>query len=362
MKNNMKTTLLVVLSILLTWNVYLTYQLNDVKGKNTVVTEEKVVNKVVTEFETDVVKVVQEVEEKVVSVITEKQGVVAGSGSGILYKNEKGIVHVVTNHHVIDGGSKYVVRFMNGDEIEAELVGSDPYTDLALMKIEAKIDIEPFKFGDSELSNDGEFVIAIGSPLGVEFENSKSFGILSGKNRVVPVDLDGDGQSDWDMVVMQTDAAINPGNSGGALVNMAGELIGINSMKISSSQIEGMGFAIPINEVEPIVKQISEEGKVTYPYLGISAVSIEQMNIFQRNYYKIPEDIASGVFIVEVANGSPAKKAGIKEGDVMIKFNKEKVRTFKDFRRMLYQNKVGETVELELNRFGEKVEVKVTLE
>ena len=362
MKNNTKTTVIVVLSILLTWNVYLTYQLHNVKTGSTSITEEKTIEKVVTEFDTDVVKVVKEVEEKVVSVITEQQGHVAGSGSGILYKNEKGVIHVVTNHHVIDGGSKFVVRFINGEEVEAELVGSDPYTDLALLKMEADIKIEPFKFGDSEVSNVGEFVIAIGSPLGVEFENSKSFGILSGKNRVVPVDIDGDGRSDWDMVVLQTDAAINPGNSGGALVNMAGELIGINSMKISSSQIEGMGFAIPINEVEPIVKQISEHGKVNYPYLGISAVSIEQMNVFQRNYYKIPDDITTGVFIVEIANDSPARKADIKEGDVMTKFNDENVKTFKDFRRMLYQNKIGDTVKLELNRYGEIVEVEVTLE
>ncbi|CAM3712760.1 S1C family serine protease [Erysipelothrix urinaevulpis] len=361
MKNNIKPALILVLSVLLTWNVYLTYQLTTIpKGGNG--NENTTVEKVVTEFETDVVKVVDEVKNKVVSVITEKQGRVAGSGSGIVYKNEKGIVHIVTNHHVIDGGTKHIVRFSDGQEIAAEVLGSDPYTDLALLKVEADLDIKAFKLGDSEKLNVGEFVVAMGSPLGVEFENSTTFGIISGKNRVVPVDLDGDGVSDWDMVVVQTDAAINPGNSGGALVNMAGELIGINSMKISSNKVEGMGFSIPVNEVVPIVEQLAQNGKVVYPQIGISAISIENLNIFQRNYYKIPEDVTSGVFVVELSGNSPAKKAGIKEGDIITKFNKETINTFKDFRRELYKNKPGDKVKLEINRFGEKVDAEVTLQ
>ena len=261
MRDHFKTTFLAVLAVLLTWNVFLTYRLHQVEN-NQQPGENKVIEKVVTSFDTDIVKVVNEVQPKVVSVLTEKGGVVVGSGSGIVYKNEKGIVYVVSNHHVIEGGSSYVVRFVSGEEIEAELIGSDPYTDLALLKVETDLDVKPFKFGDSDASNVGEFVLAVGSPVGIEFENTFTFGILSGKNRVVPVDLDGDGRSDWDMVVMQTDAAINPGNSGGALVNMAIELIGINSLKISSSKIEGMGFAIPINEVEPIIKQIVKKEKL----------------------------------------------------------------------------------------------------
>lgn len=360
MKNNMKSTIIIVLSLLLTWNVYLTYRVVNIDEKPST-GENKVVEKVVTEFETDVVKVVKEVQDKVVSVITEKQGRVLGSGSGIVYKNEKGIVHIVTNHHVIDGGNQHVVRFSNGEEIKAEVLGSDPYTDLALLKVDADLDIKAFNLGDSEKSNVGEFVIAMGSPLGVEFENSTTFGILSGKNRVVPVDLDGDGVSDWDMVVMQTDAAINPGNSGGALVNMAGELIGINSLKISSSQVEGMGFSIPVNEVIPIVKQLAEKGEVAYPNIGISAISIENLNVFQRNYYKIPDGVNAGVFVVEIVKGSPASKAGIKEGDIITKFDDQAITTFKDFRRELYRRSPGEKIKLHIDRYGEEIDIEVTL-
>ena len=361
MKNRMRPGLILVLAVLLTWNVYLTYHIV-IKDDTSQGSDQKVVEKVVTEFDTDVVRVIDDVENKVVSVITEKQGRIIGSGSGIVYKNENGIVHVVTNHHVIDGGTQHIVRFSNGEEIKGEVLGSDVYTDLALIEIEADLEIEAFKLGDSENTNKGEFVVAIGSPLGVEFENSTTFGIVSGKNRVIPVDLDGDGVSDWDMMVMQTDAAINPGNSGGALVNMAGELIGINSLKISSDQIEGMGFSIPVNEVVPIIDQIEKNGKVSYPIIGISAVSIENLNVFQRNYYKIADDVTSGVFVVEVSNGSPAKIAGIQEGDVIHNFEGELITSFKDFRRELYSHSVGDSVKLSLDRFGEDLEIEVTLE
>lgn len=361
MKNNMRPGLIFVLAALLTWNVYLTYRITE-QDKITSNPDQKVVERVVTEFETDVVKVIDEVENKVVSVITEQRGQIIGSGSGIVYRNNEGVVHVVTNHHVIDGGTQHTVRFSNGEEIKGVVLGSDPYTDLALIEVEANLDIEAFELGDSEETNKGEFVVAIGSPLGVEFENSTTFGIVSGKNRVIPVDLDGDGVSDWDMMVMQTDAAINPGNSGGALVNMAGELIGINSLKISSNQVEGMGFSIPVNEVVPIISQIEENGDVSYPIIGISAVSIENLNPFQKNYYKIAENVNSGVFVAEVTNGSPAKTAGILEGDIITKFEDQVINSFKDFRKELYTHSVGDKVKLVLDRYGDEIEVEVTLE
>ena len=359
MNKILHTFFIFILSILLSWNLFLTYEMKTIKSDNK---EQKTVEKVVSNFDTDVVKVVEKVEDKVVSVITYQHGQKIGSGSGVIYKNEKGQVSIITNHHVIASGQEIAVRFMNGKEVKADLIGSDSYSDLALLQVEADIETTPFDFGDSDISSVGEFVVAIGSPLGVAFENSKSFGILSGKNRIVPVDTDGDGVSDWEMMVLQTDAAINPGNSGGALVNMAGELIGINTLKLSNNKVEGMGFAIPINEVAPIIKQLETTGKVTYPYLGLSAVSIDNLNELQKNYYRIAENINSGILVADVAKDSPAEKAEIKPFDIITKFNDEPIDSFKSFRMKLYKMQPKNQVTFEIIRENKTITKTLTLD
>ncbi|QIK68921.1 PDZ domain-containing protein [Erysipelothrix sp. HDW6C] len=366
MKNDQefKRIFIGIMVMLLLWNAYLTYQLYELRQNptsNTNSPEHQVIEKHVSEFETDATRVVDAVQDKVVSVINYDRTEAIGSGSGIIYSNEKGVVRLVTNHHVIENGSRYVVRLSNGEEIDAELIGSDQYTDLAMLEINADIDIEAITIGDSNLSRVGEFVLAIGSPVDLEFANSVTFGVISGKDRIVPVDLNGDTRSDWDMIVMQTDAAINPGNSGGALVNMEGELIGINSMKLSSDNVEGMGFAIPISEAIPILQQISETGEVRYPLLGISALSVDDLTQFERNRFKISADITEGVFIAGVTSDGAAKAAGIQEGDVMVSYDGVTIDDFKTFRRQLYKNKVGDTVEIVVMRNGESKNVTVTL-
>lgn len=357
MKNN--KLLYVLVGALIISNIYLFTLVNK---EETPSYKEPTVRNVATNIESNITEVAEETQNKVVSVFTFKGQQQSGSGSGVVYKNEEGVIKIVTNHHVIEGGTNYIIRFADGQEIEADLLGSDVYTDLALLQVKADLEIEPFIIGDSGLSKVGEFVIAIGSPLGVEFENSVTFGIISGKNRIVPVDLNNDGVTDWDMQVLQTDAAINPGNSGGALVNMAGELIGINSLKFSSNQVEGMGFSIPVNEMVPIIKQIEEKGKVDYPIIGISAISISDLNSFQKNRYNIDENLDKGVLIMEATSGGPAEKANLKGGDIITKFNNEEITSFKDFRRLLYTQRIGETVRLEILRDGASLDVDVTLQ
>lgn len=360
-----KNTFIGILVMLLAWNGFLTYQVYDLNNRPTVTekTEDgKTVEKVVTEFETDPTKVVENVRDQVVSVLNVQSGQLAGSGSGVVYKNEGGKIHIITNNHVTEKGEQYYVQFSNGEKVEAKLLGADPFTDLALLQVETDSDVKPMKLGDSSVVKVGEFVLAIGSPVDLEFANSVTFGVISGKDRKVPVDLNGDRNPDWDMVVMQTDAAINPGNSGGALVNMNGELIGINSMKLSSAQVEGMGFSIPINEVVPIIKQIEETGKVQYPVIGISGVSVSEMNPFLKNYYKVPSDVNAGVFIAELTQNGPARKADIKEGDILTHINDKAISSYREFRRELYAHKVGDTVKLTINRNGEIHEVEVTLQ
>lgn len=353
--------LVVILLFATSFLSYKVYELNQKINAIKTPTQTTDVSKVVSEFETDVTRVVNQVNDKVVSVVQYQANMLSGSGTGVIYKIDDEAVYVITNHHVIEDAKQIVVRLAKGQEEEAELVGSDVYTDLALLKIKTNHKLEPFTLGDSSLVSVGEFVVAIGSPLGVEFSNSTTFGIISGKDRLVPVDLDGDGISDWDMVVLQTDAAINPGNSGGALVNMNGELIGINSLKISSDTVEGMGFSIPINEVLPIIEQIEKDGKVNYPKIGISAVALNEISPLYRTQLDVDKE-TNGVLVVEVSLGSAAYKAGLKENDIIVTFDKEEIIDFKSFRKELYKKRSGDKVIVQVLRNKKLIDVEVILD
>lgn len=359
----MKKITQVLLVVLLAFNVYLVYEITELKNElNTLspsVNTTTEVTNAVTDFDTNVTRVVETVENKVVSIMTYKMNAMLGSGSGVVYDVSEAGTYIITNHHVIEGAQDVVVKFANGEEVDATVVGSDVYTDLALLYIEEYEGFEAISIGDSSLVDVGEFVLAMGSPLGIEFSNSSTFGIISGTDRIVPVDLDGDGSTDWDMVVLQTDAAINPGNSGGALVNMNGELIGINSLKIADSTVEGMGFSIPVNEVIPIITQLKEEGKVSYPVIGISAVAVEDLNGFYKLQYGIGDE--QGVLIVSVISDSPAEKALLQENDVITRFDGREVSSFNEFRRALYAKRPGDTIVLEIVRAGETHSIEVTL-
>lgn len=361
-KNDQKLVqvLLVICAGLLIWNVALTKKVSELAENPAPITDTTPgVTQGNTSIKSDVTEVAKEVQDKVVSVLNVTKG---SSGSGVVYKKEGNKLFIVSNHHVVENSNDLVVKLSSGEEIKATLIGSDVYSDLALLSIEGSYDIKPFVIGNSETATVGEFVIAVGSPLGAEFANSVTFGILSGKNRIIPVDTTGNGQSDWDMVVHQTDAAINPGNSGGALVNMAGELIGINSLKFSSSNVEGMGFAIPTNEMLPIIQQIEATGSVRYPQIGVSTVSIQDLSVYQRAYYKVPDSVSSGLFVAEVTKQGPAAKGGLKSGDVIVKFEGETIKQFSEFRRSLYKKQVGQRITLGIMRNGQAMDIEVTLE
>ncbi len=364
MKENKKQTLLlVIIAGLLLSNLYVSHLLT--KKDNSPTVQEpgttETVTKGVMDISSDITELVEKTQNKVVSVLNMQNGQNIGSGSGVVYKNENGRLLIVTNHHVIDGGTSQIVRFYDGQEVEATVLGSDQYTDLALLEVKGDYDIEPFALGDSTKTKVGEFVIAIGSPLGVEFENSVTYGIISGVNRLVSVSTDNNGKSDWDMLVLQTDAAINPGNSGGALVNMAGELVGINSLKLASNNVEGMGFSIPVSEMIPIIQQLEETGKVAYPIIGVSMISIEDLSEYSRRQYGIADNVTHGILVVEVTDGSPAQNAQMKSGDVITEYEGETVKTFKDFRKKLYGNRPGDKVTLKVNRAGTDMNIDVIL-
>ncbi|MGP6140380.1 MULTISPECIES: S1C family serine protease [unclassified Jeotgalibaca] len=294
---------------------------------------------------------------------TDDSGLVTnGTGSGVIYKKDNGTAYVVTNNHVINGADAVEVLMKDGTKLEAEVVGADVWTDLAVLAIPSdQVDVIA-EFGNSEALNVGEPAIAIGSPLGTEFATSVTQGIISATERTVETDIDGDGVVDWDVTAIQTDASINPGNSGGALINIGGQVIGINSMKIASSNVEGMGFAIPSNDAVSIIAELEAHGEVIRPVLGVSMMDLQQVSVSQqRNILDLPEEVTAGVVVADVQGMSAASEAGIEQYDVIVGMDGEEITNMVGLRKILYRQEVGSTVKVELYRGGEKMTIDVTL-
>ena len=278
----------------------------------------------------------------------------ASEGSGVIYKVENGYAYIVTNNHVISGSQELEVLMADGTREKAELIGADKWTDLAVLKIKADKVTTVAEFANSDEVKAGQTAIAIGSPLGTEFATSVTQGIVSAKDRSVPTDVDGDGKQDWVVNAIQTDAAINPGNSGGALVNAAGQVIGINSMKISKSSVEGIGFAIPSNEVVSIINQLEKSGKVIRPVLGISMVDLTSVSSQGRQQLALSNDVKEGVVVADVQENSSASKGGLKQYDVITEIDGKPITGVQTLRKALYSKTVGSSMEVTYYRNGQK--------
>lgn len=287
----------------------------------------------------------------------------AKTGSGVIYKIENGEAYIITNHHVIENAEKLEITLADGSKKEAIPIGSDIWTDLAVIKVDADNIETVANFGDSEVLKRGETVIAIGNPLGLDFYGSVTVGVISGTNRAVPVDLNDDDKEDWQSEVLQTDAAINNGNSGGALVNLNGDLIGVNSGKIASQAVEGLGFAIPINIVIPIIHQLEKNGQVVRPAMGISMTDLTDIPAFyQAQTLQLPEGITTGVVVTTVVEGSAAAEAGIKQYDVIFEMDGQTIENAIDLRQHLYtKTAVGNTLNVKVYRGGNVVKLNLVL-
>jgi serine protease Do len=299
--------------------------------------------------------VVDEIRPSIVAITNQKEyrdwfnnkRVGEASGSGVVISKDESFYYIVTNNHVIQGATQLLVG-INNKTIEAKVVGKDPFSDLAVLKIKKdKIEKEiiPIVLGDSDNIKQGNTAIAIGNPLGYNY--SVTVGVISALNR--KLDISGD------VPLIQTDAAINPGNSGGALINGNGELIGINSAKIASANVEGMGFAIPINYAKPIIKQLIDNGSVKRPYLGIMGKTVtEELS----DLYELP----LGVVITQVGEGTPAQKADLVPGDVIIKLNETRINSIEKLSDEIMNYSVNDPIELTIIREGKKKLIKkVTL-
>lgn len=337
-----------------------------------IVNEKIEISNVKVEVTSEITEAVKKVDQAVVSIVNLKRNdfnswssfygsedqmdeyLQAGSGSGAIYKIEDDKAYIFTNNHVVEGSDAVDVLLTNGTQVPAEVIGTDLWTDLAVLSIDAEEVDSAIEFGDSDNLTVGEPAIAIGSPLGTEFASSVTSGIISGIERSVPVDTTGNREFDWEMTAIQTDAAINPGNSGGPLINIAGQVIGINSMKISSDTVEGMGFAIPSNDAVNIINELEETGEIVRPQVGITMVDLAYIPSAQRTEeLKLPKDVTQGVAITRVAKNGPAEKSGLEPADVIVGFDGEEVKNSVSLRKLIYESNIGDSVEVEYYRGGE---------
>ncbi|WP_286883817.1 S1C family serine protease [Aneurinibacillus sp. UBA3580] len=319
-----------------------------------------------------VVQAVQKVENAVVGVINIQQRSdffgqteegEAGTGSGIVFRKVGGKAYIVTNNHVIEGAQRVQVSLVKGEKnLDARVVGADTLTDLAVLEIDGSKVQQVAEFGDSSKVKAGEPAIAIGNPLGLDFSRTVTQGIISSTERTMPIDLNGDNEKDFEVNVLQTDAAINPGNSGGALVNIAGQVIGINSLKIAKEGVEGLGFAIPIDDASKIIDDLIKYKSVQRPMLGVTPVDLASVpDEARKDPLQLPDSVENGVVIKDVSPMGPADRAGLKRYDVIVQLDDQKIENQAQLRKYLFQKQIGDTVKVTFYRGGKQQTVNVTL-
>lgn len=325
--------------------------------------------------DTGTVDAVNKVENAVVGVInigrtrsnwmnSNTQDVEQGEGSGVIFEKKGGKAHIITNYHVIDQAQKLEIALPTGEKVEAKILGADMYADLAVLEIDGSKVTAVAELGDSSTLQVGEPAIAIGNPLGMKFSRTVTQGIISSLERSMPMDFNEDGQDDWELDVLQTDAAINPGNSGGALVNIQGQVIGINTLKISKEGVEGLGFALPINDVKAIVSELMEKGKLERAYLGVQPFDLTNVPRYNwKETLNLPDEVQAGVVIQnEVGKFSPAGEVGLRQYDVIVKLDGKDINTGAQLRKYLtLSKKPGDSVEVTYYRDGFKKTATVKL-
>ena len=287
---------------------------------------------------------------------------VNSEGSGVIYKKEGESAYLVTNTHVINGAKKVDVRLTDGTKVPGEIVGSDTYSDIAVVKISSEKVSTVAEFGDSSQLAVGETAIAIGSPLGSEYANTVTQGIVSSLNRHVSLKAE-DGQA-ISTNAIQTDTAINPGNSGGPLINIQGQVIGITSSKIASNggtSVEGLGFAIPANDVKNIIKQLEKDGKVTRPALGIHMVNLTNLSTADLQKLKLPDSVTSGVAVRSVQKNMPAN-GHLQQYDVITKIDDTKISSTTELQNALYSHSIGDEMTVTYYRNGKEEKTTIKLD
>ena len=287
-------------------------------------------------------------------------GTFKDSGSGFIYKTDSTYAYILTNEHVVSGTVVVGILNKNNKEVEGNVLGSDKYLDIAVVRIKKEDAPAVVKVNTKDNLKIGDKIFAIGTPVAETYFNSVTSGIISGIDRKLTLNVER--QKDWIQKTIQVDAAINPGNSGGPLVNDKGEVIGINSIKLIDKTVEGMGFAIKMSDVVRHTKTLEANLKITRPKLGIRYLDINDKNEILNNHIVIPNNITEGIVVVNALSGSSAYNSGLRKGDIIVKINDEKVYNQAYLKYILYQYEGGNTVDLYYYRDSKLKKTKVTLE
>jgi serine protease Do len=325
----------------------------------------KVFQETITKIEKDVTvtdegiaDAVEKVYNYVVVISTYKKETQYASGSGFIYKVDNKEMYIITNYHVIAEGDNFKVTYIDGEVVEAKLLGGDQYSDIAVLSVKLRSDMKAVELGKTSTLRVGDTTFTVGAPLDNVYSWTVTRGIISGKERFVEVSLSNAYGTDYVMNVLQTDAAVNSGNSGGPLCNSNGDVIGVINAKISSAGVEGMGFAIPIEDALNVAGQLRSNGKVTRPFLGVSMTTVAQA---YRAGIDLDSSITSGAVIVEVQKDSASDKAGLKKGDVITKFGDYEIKDYQYLKYYLYRYNVGDEIAVTYIRDGKEKTTTMTL-
>lgn len=358
MKNNKNTKLIILITVLALFiggfGTYLLFTRTNIFQKKIVTT-----NKNVTITDNGLSEAVEKLYDAVVVVESYNNLKLVSSGSGFVYKVDKNDSYILTNNHVIDSATEVKVTFTSGTTETVEIVGKDTFSDIAVLKLSKKVSTVA-SIGSSEKAKLGDTVFTVGAPLDNAYSGSVTRGIVSGKNRMVAVSLSNTNTSDYIMKVIQTDASINSGNSGGPLANANGEVIGITNMKLVSNGVEGIGFAIPIEDALEYAKVIENGGKIERPVLGITMLNPTDIYSIYSSGLNIDTNI-SGVIVSEVAEKSAASEAGLRKGDIIVAIEDNKVSSIAELRYYLYKYKIGDKIKIKYNRNNKEQTTEVKL-
>lgn len=365
-KNNITVVLVVSILISFVCGMIGSYLMIGTMPPGTKTTESIIKNITTSELvETSISTSVDKVYDRTVFVISLSKGKQVSTGTGFIYKIENGKAYIMTNNHVIDGGDTAKVEFNDNDkQYEVTIVGGDTYSDIAVLTLDLKkagIEVEAVEVGKSVGAKLGDTVFTVGAPMGINYKGTVTKGIISGLERLVEVSLSNTSSSDYYLKVLQIDAAVNPGNSGGPLCDVSGKVIGIISLKIVQDEVEGMGFAIPIEDALEQAKLLEEGGEVIRPFVGISMLDLSNDFVLYQNRITVPEGITKGVAVLEVVSGSPADKAKLQKGDIIVSIGDSKVGSIAEFRYELYKHKVGDKVEITYYRDNKMQKTTITL-